>query len=215
MNRGALALLVAGALATGGVISIGAQTFAQTSPTTTAPAAVTETQDLQDNDANVVLPTGGISEAQARAVITAQYPSLTIQSIRLEDENGTVVYGAKLSDGTEVTVNVTPPGTVAQETADQEGIEHQGGKGHGHAPLGGDGVVSSINGTTIVMTEETNEGGAAYTVDASSATVTKDGAASTLSSIAVGDKIFVQGTVNGTNVAATSIADGHRGGWGK
>jgi predicted lysophospholipase L1 biosynthesis ABC-type transport system permease subunit len=81
----------------------------------------------------------------------------------------------------------------------------------GHAPLGGDGVVASISGTTLTMTEEANEGGATYTVDASNATITKNGAAASLSSIAVGDKIFVKGTVTGTTVVATSINDGHGG----
>ena len=80
---------------------------------------------------------------------------------------------------------------------------------HGHAPMGGDGVVSSINGTTIIMSEEANEGNASYTVDASKATVTNKGAAATLADIKVGDKIFVQGAVSGTSVAATSVSLGH------
>jgi hypothetical protein len=88
-------------------------------------------------------------------------------------------------------------------------------KTHGHAPLGGDGVVSSINGTTIVIGEETDEGGASYTVDASRATLTSNGASAILSDIKVGDKIFVQGAVNGTNVSATSISLGHQNGDGK
>lgn len=79
----------------------------------------------------------------------------------------------------------------------------------GHRPLGGDGVVSSINGSTIVMGEESDEGAASYAVDASSATVTNNGAAAQLSDIKVGDKIFVEGTVNGTTVKATSISLGH------
>jgi hypothetical protein len=81
-----------------------------------------------------------------------------------------------------------------------------------HAPLGGDGVVSAINGTTITMSEESDEGAASYTVDASKATITGTaGASATLADIKVGDKIFVQGTVNGTSVAATSISLGHPG----
>ena len=82
---------------------------------------------------------------------------------------------------------------------------------HGHAPLGGDGVVSSISGTTLVIGEESDEGGASYTVDASKASVTNKGAAATLADIKVGDKVFVQGTVSGTNVAATSVSLGHPG----
>lgn len=86
-------------------------------------------------------------------------------------------------------------------------------KAHGHAPLGGDGIVASLSGTTIVMTEESNENGASYTIDASGATVTKDGVSAQLSDIKVGDKIFVQGNVSGTNVSATSISLGHPGEW--
>jgi hypothetical protein len=86
-------------------------------------------------------------------------------------------------------------------------------KMHGHSPLGGDGIVASISGTTIVMTEESDEGGASYTIDASKASVTNNGAAGSISDINVGEKIFVQGTVSGTNVAATSISVGHPGEW--
>ena len=80
-----------------------------------------------------------------------------------------------------------------------------------HAPLGGDGVVASINGTTIVMGEESNEGGASYTIDASKATITNNGAAGALTDVKVGAKIFVQGTTTGTNVVATSISVGGHG----
>lgn len=78
---------------------------------------------------------------------------------------------------------------------------------HKHASMGGDGIVTSINGTTIVMAEEADEGNASYTIDASKIT--------NLPAIKVGDKIFVQGAVNGANVAATSISLGHpQGRWG-
>jgi hypothetical protein len=82
---------------------------------------------------------------------------------------------------------------------------------HGHAPLGGDGNITAINGSTITMQEESDEGGATYTVNASSATVTKDGTTATLADLKVGDKIFVQGTTQGTTVTATTIHSGHGG----
>jgi hypothetical protein len=68
---------------------------------------------------------------------------------------------------------------------------------HGHRPLGQDGVISAINGTSVTIAEEADEGNGTYTVDAS--------AAGDLSALKVGDKVFVEGTVNGTNVKATSI----------
>src|SRR6266404_3362764 len=47
----------------------------------------------------------------------------------------------------------------------------------GHAPLGGDGNITAISGTTITMQEEANEGGASYTVDASKSAFTNNGVA--------------------------------------
>jgi|SRR5581483_1190823 len=79
----------------------------------------------------------------------------------------------------------------------------------GHRPLGGDGIVSSINGSTIVMGEESDEGSASYTVDASNATITNHGVAAQISDIKAGDKIFVEGAVTGDTVKATSISLGH------
>jgi len=81
-----------------------------------------------------------------------------------------------------------------------------------HAPLGGDGTITAINGATITMTEEANEGGATYTINTSGATLTKGGAAAQLSDFKVGEKIFVQGKVDGANVSATSISLGFPGG---
>jgi hypothetical protein len=98
-----------------------------------------------------------------------------------------------------------------QNTTNDKETNDPGDVSHGHRPLGGDGVVSSITGSTIVMGEESDEGSVSYTVDASSATITNNGAAAQLSDIKVGDKIFVEGAVTGTNVKATSVSLGHPG----
>lgn len=73
------------------------------------------------------------------------------------------------------------------------------------------GTVATINGISFtVTTKAKHKGGVAttYIVDASNATVTKNGVVSTISSIAVGDKVMIQGTLNGTNVVAQTIRDG-------
>ena len=49
-----------------------------------------------------------------------------------------------------------------------------------------------------------------FSVDATNATIMKNNATSTISSIAVGDTVMVQGTISGTNVTATMIRDGVR-----
>jgi hypothetical protein len=85
------------------------------------------------------------------------------------------------------------------------------GAGHmGHAP-GVFGTVSAINGATLTVNSKgygQNATPTTYSVDATNATVTKSGAASSLSSVGVGDMVMVAGTVSGTNVTATTIRDG-------
>lgn len=85
---------------------------------------------------------------------------------------------------------------------------------HGKIP-GIFGTVAAISGNTITVTGMTrpNSTTAAvtYTVDAANAKVTKNGIASTVSGIVVGDTVMVQGTVNGANVTATAIRDGMMG----
>ncbi len=75
------------------------------------------------------------------------------------------------------------------------------------------GTVSTINGSTLTISgrglgRNASSGTETYTVDAASARVVKNGSTSSVSAIAVGDKVFVRGTVSGTNIAATLIRDG-------
>jgi hypothetical protein len=141
--------------------------------------------------------------ASAQSATTTTVPATTTvkaQAVVDTPEPGDVADVAGQS-----AVDTPEPGDVA----DVPGVAEA--KTQGHAPLGGDGVVSSISGTTIVMGEESNEGGASYTIDASKATVTNNGVAANLSDIKVGAKIFVQGTTSGTNVSATSISLSRKG----
>jgi len=100
------------------------------------------------------------------------------------------------------------------------GAQGWGGSGMMHRPGGTPGVfgtVSAISGTTLTVTSKARSNATSavatptvYTVDASNAMVYKGSATSTVSvgSIATGDTVMVQGTVSGTNVAATVIRDG-------
>lgn len=76
-------------------------------------------------------------------------------------------------------------------------------QGNGEPVVGGN--VTAINGSTLTVL--TAQGNISYSVDASSATVDKGNATSSLSAIAVGDNVTVQGAVNGTSVTASSIID--------
>lgn len=89
------------------------------------------------------------------------------------------------------------------------------GKGRG-AAFGILGSVVSVNGTTLTVTARpgfrmstttTTSTQTSYTVDASNAKIMKGNATSTVSGIAVGDVVMVQGTINGASIAATMIRD--------
>jgi hypothetical protein len=74
------------------------------------------------------------------------------------------------------------------------------------------GTVSAISGSTITVTAkqgfENTAATKTYTIDATNAKVTKNGVAGTISDVAVGDTVIVQGTLTGTNIVATTIRDG-------
>lgn len=74
------------------------------------------------------------------------------------------------------------------------------------------GTVSAINGTTLTVDGHSASTTATttYSVDASSAKIFKGSATTTatISNIAVGDKVVVEGTVTGTSVVAKVIIDG-------
>lgn len=103
------------------------------------------------------------------------------------------------------------------------GVEMRGpfhGGPRGTMPPGVFGTVTAVSGDTLTVTamarpfmNGTSTSSATttvYTVDAANATVYKGSATTTVSvsAIAVGDKVMVQGTVSGTDVTATTIRDG-------
>ena len=66
------------------------------------------------------------------------------------------------------------------------------------------GTISTITGTTLNITNKSN---VSYTVDATNAKITKGPDTATISNLAVGDNVIVQGTVNGNAVVASSVID--------
>jgi hypothetical protein len=66
------------------------------------------------------------------------------------------------------------------------------------------GAVTSVNGGSIVITNKSN---VSYTVDATNAKIVQGQNTISISNIAVGDMLVVQGTVNGNTVTASSVID--------
>ena len=92
------------------------------------------------------------------------------------------------------------------------------GMGRGNIKPGVFGTVSAVSGNIITVTGRhglsTNAASTStttYTVDATNATITKNGTTGSISSILVGDTIMAQGTLTGTNLIATTIRDGQMG----
>jgi len=148
----------------------------------------------------------------SNAVVMKNNATSSVSNIAIGDRamvqgtvSGTNVVATKIFDGV--------PGMVGQK-----GDQNMQITGNGEPVIAG--KVSAINGTTVTMT---NSGNTTYTIDVSSAKITRPGATSTsVSSIAVGDTVMVQGTVNGTLIIASSVIDqtntssnqGHRGFFG-
>jgi len=118
-----------------------------------------------------------------------------------------------LAIGLLIDLGLLVPAFAQTTTPPPQGGTHSWGGGsmmHGRMP-GVFGTVSAVSGSTLTLTSKargSTTSGTTYTVDASSATVMKNGTTSSLSAIAVGDMVMVQGTVSGSNVTATNIRDG-------
>jgi len=130
-------------------------------------------------------------------------------------KNGVTSTVSAIAVGDMVTVQGTVSGTTVTATSIRDGMGVRGGMkpgtekpsasiitGNGEPVVGGS--VTAINGSSLTITNKSN---VTYTIDASSATITKDNATSTLSSVVVGDNVIVQGTVTGTSVTASSVID--------
>jgi hypothetical protein len=193
---------------------------ATSSPTTTldsttaAPAADTAATNQPKKGSHAALGNDGNVTAISGNTITMQEESdeggasYTVDASKATiTNNGAAATVADIKVGDRIFVQGNVSGTNVIATS----VSLGGGRGRGHAALGNDGNVTAISGNTITMQEESDEGGASYTVDASKATITNNGAAATVADIKVGDKIMVSGAVSGNNVTATAISLGHAG----
>ena len=87
-----------------------------------------------------------------------------------------------------------------------------GGTGSGStaSPIQGNGepvvagTVASVSGMKLTVSTKSN---VTYTVDATSAKVVQGQNTISLSNVATGDSVIIQGTVNGTNITASSVID--------
>ncbi len=105
--------------------------------------------------------------------------------------------------GTSVTAKIIRDGIPTKGMGPRSNVQGPMIQGNGQPVIGG--TVSAVSGNTLTVA--TAQGGISYSVDASSATVHKGNATSSVSNISVGDRVVVQGSVNGTSVVASSVID--------
>jgi len=153
---------------------------------------------------NLVSVTAGIALATAVALpaFAEDSVSATVQLNRGQDQSesmmGTRIQGRGVG---------APVGSMRTQVESQ--IENQS---LGLVKPAVTGLVTAVSGNTVTINGHqgysTTTATVVYTVDATNATVRKGNATSSVSNIAIGDRVAVQGTVSGTSVVATSIIDG-------
>ena len=115
----------------------------------------------------------------------------------------TTITVSDIAVGDTIMVQGTVSGESIIATQIMDGQPPMGGRG-GPGGHGIDGTVTSVSGSTLTIT---GNNGTTYTVDDSAATASKVETMS-VSDIAVGDTVGIDGSVSGTSVTANHIMDG-------
>ena len=195
----------------GGAVTAGVVSLASAQTTT----ATTTTSSTNDHMGRGVAGTITAVNGSTITLTGKDGTTYTVDATKATISKTSTIDVTGLSVGDTLMVGGTVSGSsvTADHIMDGAMPTGMGGKGPGAMDGKGHGVmgtVTTVNGSTLTVTEKN---GTVYTVDAANAKVMKgtEGskpAASTLSSVAVGDTVGVRGTVTGTSVTATDIMDG-------
>ena len=220
-----------------GSLLIGSVAFAQTTPTTPSasgwgkggahmtgrmPGVFGTVSAVSGTTLTV---TAKMPQRPASGTTSGATPAITTTTYTVDASSATVTKANAASSvsaiavGDTVMVQGTVSGTSVTAKTIRDGVVPMTGKGPGmmgQRPQSGPtiqgngqpvvgGSVTAVNGSTITVA--TAQGNISYSIDASSATVNKGNATSSVSAIAVGDRVVVQGTVSGTSVTAASVID--------
>jgi hypothetical protein len=153
------------------------------STATTTPVTTTYTVDTTSATITKNNVAGSISSIAVGDTIMAQ-GTLT----------GTNLVATTIRDG----VMTRTPGATGQPGTNQPSPI----TGNGQPVVAG--TVSSVSGNTLVITNKSN---VTYTIDATNAKIVEGQNTITISNVAVGDNVIVQGTVSGNSITASSVID--------
>jgi hypothetical protein len=165
---------------------------------------------------NIITVAGKQAPTTAGATTTTTTYTVDATNAKIMKNNvaGTI---ASIAIGDTIVVQGTVSGTNVTATNVRDGVMMRGGPGgtnktgQNMPTIAGNGepvvagTVSVINGETLTITNKSN---VTYTVDATNAKIVENSnSTATISNIAVGDMVIVQGTVNGNAITASSIID--------
>jgi hypothetical protein len=217
-------LTVLGSSAVVGMLLISGTAFAQTTPpahawggSATRPGVFGTVSVISGDSLTVTSKGFGSSNAAAttytvdatNAAVTKAGAASTLASVSVGDVvavqgtvSGTSVTATTIRDG--ISARTGKPGMMGNTKMGERGMGSTTPilQGNGQPVVGG--TVTAVSGSTITITNASN---VTYTIDATNAKIVKGGSASTVSSVAVGDNLVIQGTVNGSSVTAATITD--------
>ncbi len=209
LKRSVLTPVLAVSLFAGGAVGVAALASAQTPTTTTTTQHTAGHMGMAPGVMGKVTAVSGntITVAGGKDGATAYTVDVTNAKVMIGSQTTAPTTGS-VSDikvGDTVAVRGTVSGTTVTATSVTDGMFMRGGfGGPGGKGRGVEGTVSAVSGNTVTVTAKD---GTSYTIDASSAKVSKV-VDLQVSDIKVGDTIGAQGTVSGTSVTATHIMDG-------
>jgi len=178
-------------------------TVSTISGTTLTVASKMKIKDREETASTTKITTYTINAANA--TVTKNNATSTLSAIAVGD---TVMIQGVVS-GTTVTATTIRDGIAKLGKMSEDKNNDSRGKslnlviqGNGQPVVGGS--VTAISGTTLTIKNTSN---VTYTIDALNAVIVKGNATSTLSNVAVGDSVIVQGAINGTSITATTVID--------
>ncbi|HQT82724.1 MAG: hypothetical protein B7W98_00575 [Parcubacteria group bacterium 20-58-5] len=151
-------------------------------------------------DANTAPSTTYTVTATSATIVLKDGSASTVSAIAVGDR---VMVRGTVTDTTVTAATINDGAAFGRPGQRPESVATPAITGNGEPIIGGN--VAAVSGDSITVTNQSN---LTYTVDVTNATVTKPGVTSaTTANIAVGDRVVVQGTVNGTSVTASSVID--------
>lgn len=189
-----------------------------------APALAENNQNGEQNNSSVltgtVIAITGNTISVAKKQNNEDNGTLVVSAVFLVDatnakitKNGVAGVIANIAIGDKVSVQGTVVGAniTATTIIDGENKQSESENDSNKMSPAVVGKVSAISGNTITVVSNRGQNTVAqttFTVDATNAKILRGETVITVSSIAVGDNVVVQGTVAGANVVATKIRDG-------